>query len=624
MKKCILHIGMHKTGSSSIQKCLFEGRNDLGEGIVYADLGTSNHSGAFSYAFKSDIHTHPYYTKRGHSDVDFKNYRAINLERIESELSREYSVIIFSAEDLSGLESNDLIKVKELINKYVKHVEVIAYVREPISFAESAFQQKLKTDYISPSTLSLFPKYRSRFEKFEEIFGNVVYVDYTSLIADGKSVVEDFCNRYNLPYTESKSVNKSLSSVAVKFLHSYQAARKDIKINNAYTLKLERILSNLKGNKFKLSKNIVNVGIEAIQEDICWMSQRLPQLKSVQLSYNDSCCLKFTVDDIISMNKLADYDELNALVNEECGFSLAHLMEINKVNNKRKIVIHCGSPKTGSSFIQHNLNGKSSLLTRYGIVFPGIENNRYVSKSNVDINGQLLMRVFRQATKPYSELNFEVESIFNNLLELKCDTVLISDESLGVLHHSVWNMFQQISVKLNFQLVVFGYFRRPKTYYPSHWAQVVRKHGEFRTLEVFASQEDLPVWRNLIYMASAVESNYIFSYEAEMKVNLLVSVAKVLNIPSQVLVDQVSQNQTVNSSLSLKALNSLRIINEVYGAVVGNKVNDILTSEKPCKEFSKPSLSKLETDLVKIRHASELVQCEKLYIDSQRGLKVLG
>jgi len=43
MRECILHIGLHKTGTSSIQQSLY--RNPTVRGVDYPDLGRPNGSG---------------------------------------------------------------------------------------------------------------------------------------------------------------------------------------------------------------------------------------------------------------------------------------------------------------------------------------------------------------------------------------------------------------------------------------------------------------------------------------------------------------------------------------------------------------------------------------------------
>jgi len=72
MKECILHIGMHKTGSSSIQDYLYKNKTELRKGLLYADLETANHSGPFSFSFKSDVYKTPYFKKRGLTLDDFE------------------------------------------------------------------------------------------------------------------------------------------------------------------------------------------------------------------------------------------------------------------------------------------------------------------------------------------------------------------------------------------------------------------------------------------------------------------------------------------------------------------------------------------------------------------------
>ena len=52
-KEIIIHIGMHKTGSSSIQQTLHKYMND--KRFTYVDLGHANHSRQISSLFEKNI-----------------------------------------------------------------------------------------------------------------------------------------------------------------------------------------------------------------------------------------------------------------------------------------------------------------------------------------------------------------------------------------------------------------------------------------------------------------------------------------------------------------------------------------------------------------------------------------
>ena len=74
MKTVILHIGMHKTGSSTIQNYLQVNRNKFSPKYVYANMGPSNHSGPFSFAFRDKPELDPEISRMGlEFDTIYKN-----------------------------------------------------------------------------------------------------------------------------------------------------------------------------------------------------------------------------------------------------------------------------------------------------------------------------------------------------------------------------------------------------------------------------------------------------------------------------------------------------------------------------------------------------------------------
>ena len=143
MKKCILHIGMHKTGSSSIQAYLAKHRKNLGKGMKYANLGSPNHSGAFIYMFCKRLEDFPHFANRGLSveEVQFKieRFRANFIRELES----DFDTLIFSGEEIVNLNESELNTLKKQLAQFVDEVEIVAYVRPPVSFMSSAFQQRL-------------------------------------------------------------------------------------------------------------------------------------------------------------------------------------------------------------------------------------------------------------------------------------------------------------------------------------------------------------------------------------------------------------------------------------------------------------------------------------------------
>jgi hypothetical protein len=283
----------------------------------------------------------------------------------------------------------------------------------------------------------------------------------------------------------------------------------------------------------------------------------------------------------------------------------------------KKLLIHAGSPKTGSSFIQSIFRIKEKAFKDRGILYPGVEDLQYVRKSNVDINGQLLTRIFRLTqAKNYWDCRGDILKVIESLFNLGSDSVFISDESLIVVSPSIWEIIADVCAELKIDLEVFGYYRRPDKYYPSHWAQVVRKHGEKKSLIDFTTAEDLPIWRNLITMTENVPKSSLFSYDEEMhreNGGLLVTCAAILNMNVTDFLG--SQEEVINASLSLNSLTAIRLINDEFGQEIGTRLNDLLTRSEVINKNIKPQLPESLCTLVNERHLKEVERCDLVYMN---------
>lgn len=291
----------------------------------------------------------------------------------------------------------------------------------------------------------------------------------------------------------------------------------------------------------------------------------------------------------------------------------------------RTLFIHAGTPKTGSSFLQVVFNKSSKQLESCGVLYPGVQNGIHQARSNVDINGQLLTQLLIYKNKEQlSEVKVKVKltELINSLFSLGKDKVFLSDETLGVVNSNIWSVINDVCLSLNIKLVVFSYYRKPEKYYPSHWAQLVRNHGEVLPLTEFADTTNLNVWRNILVITKQVGCAYAFSYEAELnrEQGLLASAAKVLGIDASIFSNDGQFE--VNPSLSLGALTAIRLINDEFGMEIGKKFNHQLTELQALRIKAKPRLPSKNESLLKDRHKEEIKQCESLYAHALRKLNL--
>lgn len=293
--------------------------------------------------------------------------------------------------------------------------------------------------------------------------------------------------------------------------------------------------------------------------------------------------------------------------------------------NKQVLIIHAGLPKTGSSFIQTVLLNSAKELREAGILFPGIMQNpkdgrfEYCLDANFKINGSLLTNVMKEtAGQAVAEICEKFSTLLTPLFENDVPKVLLSDETLGVFSELTWEVLRCTCESLGVSLHVFCYYREPSTYYPSYWSQIVRKHGEKRSLLEFAETEYILVWKKLLNIVDQVQDTTCFSYEQEKaRGSLLYSVATVLGINPEILTENAFE-EIVNPTLSLSALSAIRMVNSEYGEEVGLALDEMLSNLKPIEIAHKAILPESHIVSVRTKHGDELYRCNTLYLEAKQ------
>jgi hypothetical protein len=131
-KTLIIHGGMHKTGSSVIQRTLYANRELLlGQGILYplTSLIHDPEIGPRHYEFMKALEN---------SAKSFDVYRQFNQEVEESGCN----VIILSHEDILSPRKSILDGVKLLTENY--DVKLVCYIRDPIQYFNAKYKERVR------------------------------------------------------------------------------------------------------------------------------------------------------------------------------------------------------------------------------------------------------------------------------------------------------------------------------------------------------------------------------------------------------------------------------------------------------------------------------------------------
>jgi hypothetical protein len=296
--KIIIHFGMHKTGSTSIQKSFHS--KILDERFRFLSInGNPNQSMAIVTLFQNspiiDYHLH---LKNGYNQNDIQNLKKYFHERLINQIENSGGKnLILSGENICRLNSFELRSMKDFFESYKYEIFVCGYIRPPKSFVESAFQQRIKGGINSLSIRKIFPKYKEKFEKFDEVFGkdSVSFWLFDPLNFEKQDVVLDFSKRIGMDYSSKFSLkyNDSLSLSSLKLLYIYRkfgpgygVGKKAIQENNS----LIKRISTLVGEKLHFHSSCFEKIYEEKNEDIMWMEKRLGcKFNENIYKYDDSC-----------------------------------------------------------------------------------------------------------------------------------------------------------------------------------------------------------------------------------------------------------------------------------------------------------------------------------------------
>lgn len=169
-----LHIGMPKTGTSAIQSALSEA--DFGD-VAYLRFGPPNHSMVFGTLFEPNPWNRRPHQLAGRSRAEVRALRDAGLETLRREMAHHAASgrrgVIFSAERLATpIEHGEggLVALHDFFREWCSDIRAYGYVRDPLSYAAAAFQQRLRGGVDAPRLVET-PTYRRRFERFDRVLG---------------------------------------------------------------------------------------------------------------------------------------------------------------------------------------------------------------------------------------------------------------------------------------------------------------------------------------------------------------------------------------------------------------------------------------------------------------------
>ena len=284
-----IHIGVHKTGTKSIQYTLFNNREKLLEhGINYLRL-ESNHAPALISLLSDSPHTYARNILR-HVDTPEKAavYNASIKQQLTEELSNNRSPkVVISGEGLSSIDQSAFSKLKAMLDPYAEAYRIIVYVRDPYEYANSFTLQRVKNGYIlgDPEQKIPLPNYRQTIGRYIKNFGraNVDIRIFDPQQFLGGSLVSDFLAAIG----ESTKMAESLQTVRANESMSHEAAMILSEINSAFPThvdglanrervrQLQFLLAGIPGEKFRIDPSMYLKHEDEVLKDLEWLHETI-------------------------------------------------------------------------------------------------------------------------------------------------------------------------------------------------------------------------------------------------------------------------------------------------------------------------------------------------------------
>ncbi|MBN2286721.1 MAG: hypothetical protein JXI43_09760 [Tissierellales bacterium] len=296
-KKLFIHIGLMKTGSSSIQQTLYKNNKILkSEYSINYPISLHHHNMNIFPVFKENPQEFPDW-KRQYSVKEAMSQQKQCLAIFKRELvENQQDVFVISSELFGFLSEKEISEMKHFCEPYFDEIQVLIYVRHPISFIPSLIKQDILNGF-NPEQLELdsfIEKYKYKVEyqsiirKYVQVYSseNIIFKNFDSQFFYNGNLMEDFfCQMgksVDLNKLEVTIENEALKQYSTLFLSEYNK-KYPIIINNKrnYNRGLssrwfpERIYKSIEDKKFDL--NIIYTEDEALylNEEINYVNQYL-------------------------------------------------------------------------------------------------------------------------------------------------------------------------------------------------------------------------------------------------------------------------------------------------------------------------------------------------------------
>lgn len=335
-KTIILHVGLHKTGSTSIQASLDTHSAQLAKNSIhYPQIPVNgnvypNHSFMLFSMFTDKpvrYHMNQRFGFTTEEQVEALNayYHSALIEAINTS---QCDTTILSGEDVSSLSKAQLYKLKAFFTDNIdKNIEfkVVIYFRHLLDYTQSVIQQRVKDGGWEDLLLDELKKGRlssvkQRVEKFIDVFGLecIQAYKFEEAIKETGSISGQFARDvldYDIEHSDTLHTNKSLSFEAYQ-IHSKVNASEPLYINGKINpqRRVDDLLPivSLVGQKLALGDKFSPAFRKGLEEEFAWVEQHFGIVYDRKTLLNVDISQAWSLETLCQLESI--YPKLSSLV----------------------------------------------------------------------------------------------------------------------------------------------------------------------------------------------------------------------------------------------------------------------------------------------------------------------
>lgn len=224
----VVHIGSDKTGSKAIQLALH--KFDDGSAFAAEHRIGHHHSELMLLFEKEEVFraTNIFKYSYGHlNEEELAAERAYFKASFRASLERkDRKTLFFSGEGLPIMEPAGREAMCCYFRSFGVRISVVCYVREPVGYAASGFQQRVRAetlgevpDRLGPSYLRIFPYYDTLADPDQ-----LIVREFSRASLVGGDVVEDFFALFGMKVDQPAQANESMTLPALKLIMAMNRA----------------------------------------------------------------------------------------------------------------------------------------------------------------------------------------------------------------------------------------------------------------------------------------------------------------------------------------------------------------------------------------------------------------